>query len=114
MLTLKAPVTAAADGNFYFFYFSEKTSHDISCELSAKQTVHMKCQDLFSLKNLKNKKKIECRLLQILHGALRVNLLMRVKFAGSVANRVDLDQNDVGQQCLLRLSIPIHNAQTDV
>ena len=29
-----------------FFYFSEKTSLDISCELSAKQTIHMKCQDL--------------------------------------------------------------------
>ena len=43
------------------FFFSEKTSLDISCESSAKtsldisckssakQTIHMKCQDLFSL-----------------------------------------------------------------
>ena len=68
-LTLKAPNTTAAD---IFFFFSEKTSLDISCELSAWQTIHMKCQDLFSLKN---KKKIffEYRLLQILLGALRVN-----------------------------------------
>ena len=58
---------------FYFFYFSEKTSLDISCELSAWQMIHMKCQDLFSLKK-KIKKKIECHLLQILLGALRVKL----------------------------------------
>ena len=73
---------------FYFiFYFSEKTSLDSSCESSAKtsldiscessawQTIHMKCQDLFSLKKKKKKKKkknLECRLLQILLGALRV------------------------------------------
>ena len=70
-LTLKAPITTAAD-NFFYFYFSEKTSIDISCESSAWQTIHMKCQDLFSLKN-KKKKFFECRLLQILLGALRVN-----------------------------------------
>ena len=55
-LTPKAPITTAADDNififFYFlFYFSEKTSLDISCESSAWQMIHMKCQDLFSLKN---------------------------------------------------------------
>ena len=50
-LTLKPPIAAAADNNFdYFFYLPEKTSPDISCELSAKQTIHMKCQNLFSLK----------------------------------------------------------------
>ena len=46
-----------------------KTSLDISCESSAKQTIHMKYQDLFSLKI----KILECRLLQILLAALRVN-----------------------------------------
>ena len=51
-LTLKAPITTAADDNF-FYYFSEKTSLDIPCELSAWQTIHMKCQDLFPLKNKK-------------------------------------------------------------
>ena len=76
LLTLKVPITTAADDNFFlffFFYFSEKTSLDISCESSAWQMIHMKCQDLFSLKN---KKKFECCLLQILLGALRVNLLV--------------------------------------
>ena len=43
-----------------FFFFSEKTSLDISCELSAKQTIHMKCQDLFSLKNKKNVVCLSC------------------------------------------------------
>ena len=33
-----------------FFCFKEK-SLDISCELSAKQMIHMKHQDLFSMKN---------------------------------------------------------------
>ena len=46
-------------------------SLDIPCESSAK-TIDMKYQDLFSLKN-KKKKFFECRLLQILLGALRVN-----------------------------------------
>ena len=54
-----------------FSYFSEKTSLDISCELSAKQTIHMKCQDLFSLKN---KKKINKKLSSaaVVIGTLRV------------------------------------------
>ena len=53
-LTLKATITTAADDSFfYFFYFSEKTSLDISCESSAMQTIHLKCTDLFSLKNRK-------------------------------------------------------------
>ena len=51
VLTRKAPITTAADNNFliYIFYFSEKTSFDILCESSARQTIHMECQD-FSLK----------------------------------------------------------------
>ena len=75
----KAPITTAADDIFffylfiYFFLFSEKTSLDVSCESSAWQTIHMKCQDLFSLKKKKKKKNIfECDLLQILLGTLRV------------------------------------------
>ena len=31
--------------------FSEKKNLNISCESSAKQTIHMKYKDLFSLKN---------------------------------------------------------------
>ena len=58
----------------HFFYFSKKTSLDISSESSAWQTIHMKCQDLFSLKKNKNICiYIECHLLQILLGTLRVN-----------------------------------------
>ena len=41
----------ADDIYFYFFNFSMKTSLDISCESSAMQTIHMKYQDFFSLKN---------------------------------------------------------------
>ena len=57
----------------FFSYFSEKTSLDISCESSAKQMIHMKCQDLFSLKN-KKKKKIKKKLSSaaVVIGALRV------------------------------------------
>ena len=97
-LTLKVPITTAADDNFFylFFYFPEKTSLDISCESfvwqMTKQMIHMKCQDLFSLENKKKiaddshamsrlffsgkcKQKLKCLLLQILLGALRVNLV---------------------------------------
>ena len=53
MSTVKAPITTAADDilNFFFFFYCGKTvSLEIPCELSAKQTIHMNCQDLFSLK----------------------------------------------------------------
>ena len=55
--TLKAPFTTKADDNFIIIiiiiFFQKKTSLDISCESSAKQTIHMKYQDLFYLKNKK-------------------------------------------------------------
>ena len=57
-LTLKAPITTKADDNFDFF-FQKKTSLDISCESSAKQTIHTKYQDLFALKIKINKKIIK-------------------------------------------------------
>ena len=72
MLTLKAPITTKADNNFDFFFFLKKIGLDISSESSAWQTIHMKYQDLFSLKN-KKIKILECPLLQIWLGALRVN-----------------------------------------
>ena len=53
-----------------FFFFSVKTSLDFSCESSAQQTIHMKSQDLFSLKN---KKKIKMSSAAVVIGALRVN-----------------------------------------
>ena len=57
MLTIKALITTTVDNTLkYFFifiviFFSEKISLDISCQLSARQTIHMKYQVLFSLKN---------------------------------------------------------------
>ena len=54
LLTFKAPITTAADNMFIFFlfifFFIEKNIH-ILCESSAKQTIHIKCQYLFSIKN---------------------------------------------------------------
>ena len=47
----------------FCFYLSKKISHDISCKLSAKQTIHIKCHDLFSLIFFL----LECYLLQIFH-----------------------------------------------
>ena len=82
--TLKAPITTKDDNFdffFFYYYFQKKTSIDISCE----STIHMKYQDLFSLK-----KKIQCRLLQLLLGALRVK---RKEF-------------DLGLRCLLRSEVP--------
>ena len=70
MLTLKALIRTAADEIlilifiyflffFYFFIFffdfSSKICLDVSCKSSAKQTIHMKYQDIFSLKNEKRK-----------------------------------------------------------
>ena len=54
-LTLKVQMTTAADDNFDFFLdFLKIRSLHISCESSAWQTIHMKYQDLFSMKNKKN------------------------------------------------------------
>ena len=53
VLTHKAPskICTRQHSKIFIFYFSEKTSLDISCESSAWQTNHMKCQDLFSSEN---------------------------------------------------------------
>ena len=76
VLSLKAPITTAADHIqkyfslfffFFFFFFSEKIRRDISSESSA---IHMKNQALFSSKD--KCKKVKCRLLQFLFGAFRV------------------------------------------
>ena len=40
----------------YVIYFSENVRHNILCEASAGQMIHMKCQALLALKNNKNKK----------------------------------------------------------
>ena len=49
VLTLKAPSKICSIRHLFFlFNFSKKTSLDISCESSVRQTIHMKYQDLFS------------------------------------------------------------------
>ena len=62
--------TAADDIHIFFHFFSEKIRLDVSNESSAGQRIHMKNQDLFSSKD--KSKKLKCRLLQFLFGALRV------------------------------------------
>ena len=73
MLTLKPPITTAADDihKYFFIVFLEKIRLDISSESSAGQRIHTEDQVLFSSKD--KSKKIKCRLLQFLLGALRVN-----------------------------------------
>ena len=71
-LTLKAPITTAADDihKKFFIVFLEKIRLDVSSESSARQRVHMKNQALFSLKD--KSENLKCCLLQFLFGALRV------------------------------------------
>ena len=53
VLTLKAPITTAADDihKIFFHCFSEKIRLDVSSESSARQRIHMKNQALFSWKD---------------------------------------------------------------
>ena len=53
ILTLKAPITTAADDihEYFFHCFSEKIRLDVSSESSARQRIHMKNQALFSSKD---------------------------------------------------------------
>ena len=61
-LSLKAPskICSRRQSKIFLFYFSEKTSLDISCESSAWQMIHMNCQDLFSSENKKKIKIVIC------------------------------------------------------
>ena len=52
---------------------------DISYELSARQTIHMKCQVLFSLK-VKKTPKNKMSSAAILHGTLRVKNIQSVTY----------------------------------
>ena len=60
----------------FFIVFSEKIRLDVSSESSARQRIHMKSQALFTSK-LKIRK-LTCRLLQFLFGALRVKSMQKV------------------------------------
>ena len=54
-----------------FSYFSQKIGFDISCQLSPKETIGMKCQNLFSGKTEKNTSK--CCLLNLFPSMQCVN-----------------------------------------
>ena len=77
-LTLKAPITTAADDihKYFFIVFSEKIILDVLSESSARQKIHMKNQALFSSKD--KSKKLKCLFLQFLLGALRVKYMYHV------------------------------------
>ena len=58
LLTMKVPSKCADDILIFFFYFSENICIRlyISCESSAWQTIHMKCQVLFYSEKYEKKK----------------------------------------------------------
>ena len=56
------------------YYLTEKIRHGISSELSARQTIHVKYQSLFSLKNIW---KITMSSAAAVTSSLRVNILMQ-------------------------------------
>ena len=68
LLTLKAPITTAAEDihKFFFIVFQRKIRLDVLSE-SSRQRIRMKNRALFSLKD--ESKKLKCRLLQFLFGA---------------------------------------------
>ena len=59
VLTLKAPITTAAD-DIHKNCFSEKIRLDVSSESSARQRIHMKTQALFSSKDKSKKINVVC------------------------------------------------------
>ena len=68
-LTIKIPSKICSRQHF----FKENVNLDISCESSAGQLIHMRCQDLFSQKN-KNKIKIVVN-----HSSAKQNILATQK-----------------------------------
>ena len=61
-LTLKAPITTAADGihKYFFHCFSEKIRLDVSSESSGRQRIHLKHQALFSSKDISKLENCVC------------------------------------------------------
>ena len=84
-LTLKTPITTAADDihKYFFIVVQRKIRLDVSSESSARQRIHMKNQTLFSSKD--KSKKLKCCLLHFLFqiGTLRVNM----KWKADVTNK---------------------------
>ena len=69
-LTLKAPITTAADNNFFYYFFLFFRENKSWQVLGRRFTWNVKTCFLWKIK----KKNSECCLLQILLGALRVNV----------------------------------------
>ena len=46
LLTIKVPITTAADDKYFFIVFQKKIRLDVSSESSARQRIHMKNQAL--------------------------------------------------------------------
>ena len=67
------PSKVVADNILIFYSFSKKIRCVIPYELSARQTIHMKCQALFSQKMIKNIRYIEMLSAAFRIGTLRVN-----------------------------------------
>ena len=64
------------DIQFLLLSFSKKIRLGISCDSSARPTIHMKCEALFSLKNIKKKKKKKNqKSAAVVIGALRIRKL---------------------------------------
>ena len=73
-LTLEAPIITAADGiqKYFFIVFQRKSDLMFISESSVRQRIHMKKIKPYFLR--KKSKKLKCRLLRFLFGALRVNI----------------------------------------
>ena len=90
ILTFKAPSKICSRRHYFVFYLSEKTSLDFSCETSGWHAIHMKCQDLFSLKE--KKKYQNCRLLQLWFALQRIIVLVCITVHGASDKQVTWDQ----------------------
>ena len=64
----------SADILKYFSYFPQKIGFGISCKLSPRETICLKCQNLFSGKSKKNIILCVCR---IAHRMVTVNVLFK-------------------------------------
>ena len=75
-LTLKAPITTAADDIHKYFFIVLQRKLDIMFQVNPllRQRIHLKHQALLSSKD--KSKKLKCRLLQFLFGALRANMIL--------------------------------------
>ena len=61
-LTLRAPITTAADDihKYFSLFFSEKIRLDVSSESSARQRIQLKNEALFSSKDKSKKVNVVC------------------------------------------------------